>query len=134
MNLHSKAAELRNSIFHLHSSNQQLQIFADEGDQECAVALQDNHVTLGRMEERIAALRNEVEIRGFIWPEDLALGRDSALEANEDGDETVRARPNVTENESERRMDGCPLTDELATRLLAHVNEHTHQEEPGVHL
>ena len=68
-NLHSKAAEIRNSMLHLITSNEQLQTFADEGDQDCAEALQENVDVLSRMEIRVSLLKQEVERRGFMWAE-----------------------------------------------------------------
>ena len=68
-NLHFKAAELQNSKAHLRHSNDQLKPFAEEGDEDCAEAIRENEEVIGRMEERIAALRQEVERRGFLWSE-----------------------------------------------------------------
>src|ERR1700761_2458055 len=68
-NLHAKAAELRNSIAHLKSSNEQMMPFADEGDDDCREAMFENLAVIGRMNERIALLRAEVEKRGMRWSE-----------------------------------------------------------------
>ena len=68
-NLYSKAAEIRNSISHLQSSNLQLLSFADDGDTDCAEALQENGVVIQRMEERLRLVKAEVEVRGFVWEE-----------------------------------------------------------------
>ncbi|KAI9828598.1 MAG: hypothetical protein M1826_005980 [Phylliscum demangeonii] len=69
-NLHLKAAELQNSINHLRYSNAQLQAVADDDDSEdCHQAIQENQAVIGRMEERVALLRAEVERRGYCWPE-----------------------------------------------------------------
>lgn len=73
-NLHFKAAEIRNSVAHLESSNSQLQSFADEGDKVCIDAIKENEQTMMRMAERILLLRREVERRGFQWGEDVDLG------------------------------------------------------------
>ena len=67
--LHTKAAEIRNSISHLVSSNQQLRPFADDGDTDCADAIEENEGVMRRMEERIELLRVEVESRGMRWAE-----------------------------------------------------------------
>ena len=69
-NLHLKAAEIQNSIAHLQNSNDQLQDFADEGDADCAEAIQENRIVIQRMEGRILLLRSEVEKRGLKWGED----------------------------------------------------------------
>lgn len=66
-NLHFKAAELCNSIAHLHSSNMQLQPFANEGDHDCAEAIKENVEVMERMEERVILLKMEVERRGYRW-------------------------------------------------------------------
>ncbi|KAF4534327.1 hypothetical protein DIS24_g7983 [Lasiodiplodia hormozganensis] len=69
--LHAKAAELRNSIYHLRRSNVQLQPFADEGDRDCAEAIKENEEVMARMEDRIELLKLEVEVnRGMPWVED----------------------------------------------------------------
>ena len=66
-NLYTKAAELQNSISHLSSSNQQLHEYAEDGDAECAQAIEENGQTIRRMEERLALLKGEVESRGSRW-------------------------------------------------------------------
>lgn len=66
-NLHLKASELRNSIAHLLSSNEQLQPYAEEDDQDCMDAIHENEEVLVRLRERVALLRREVERRGFRW-------------------------------------------------------------------
>lgn len=66
-NLHLKASELRNSIAHLLYSNEQLEPYAQEGDQDCMDAIRENEEVLVRLRERIALLRREVERRGFRW-------------------------------------------------------------------
>lgn len=69
--LHAKAAELRNSIYHLRRSNVQLQPFADEGDRDCAEAIRENEEVMARMEDRIELLKLEVEVnRGMLWVDD----------------------------------------------------------------
>jgi hypothetical protein len=68
--LHAKAAELRNSIAHLLSSNEELKPFAEAGDKDCAEAITENEEVIRRMEERISLLRIEVEGRGMKWVEE----------------------------------------------------------------
>ena len=68
--LHAKAAELRNSIDHLLSSNKELELFAEAGDKDCAEAIMENEEVIRRMEERISLLRMEVEGRGMKWVEE----------------------------------------------------------------
>lgn len=74
--LHAKAAELRNSIAHLRSSNQQLAEYLLEqdpslpADSDCVGAIHENESVMARMEERIGLLKAEVEGRGMMWPAD----------------------------------------------------------------
>jgi len=68
--LHAKAAELRNSIAHLLSSNEELKPFAEAGDKDCTEAIIENEEVIRRMEERISLLRIEVEGRGMKWVEE----------------------------------------------------------------
>ncbi|EPE33755.1 hypothetical protein GLAREA_06768 [Glarea lozoyensis ATCC 20868] len=75
--LHFKGAEIRNSIAHLDYSNEQLKPFAEgtdpscngTPDQDCLDAIRENEIVIGRMQERIALLRAEVEGRGSSWLE-----------------------------------------------------------------
>ncbi|TKA60184.1 hypothetical protein B0A55_11528 [Friedmanniomyces simplex] len=72
--LHSKAAEIRNSISHLRQSNEQMMPFADEGDVDCREAMFENLQVIGRMNGRLGLLKAEVEKRGMMWvrdPDDL---------------------------------------------------------------
>lgn len=66
--LHAKAAELQNSLQHLRLSNAQMLPFADAGDQDCKEAMFENLAVMGRMNERVAMIRVEVEGRGMPWP------------------------------------------------------------------
>ncbi|KAK1823986.1 hypothetical protein LTR12_001519 [Friedmanniomyces endolithicus] len=75
--LHSKAAEIRNSIIRLRESNEQMMPFADEGDADCREAMFENLQVIGRMNGRLGLLKAEVERRGMVWvrdPEDLREG------------------------------------------------------------
>ena len=69
--LHSKGAEIRNSITHLSRSNRELRPHAQEGDQDCLEAMQENSDAISRMEERIGLLKIEAARRGLPWPNDL---------------------------------------------------------------
>ena len=156
--LHAKAAEIRNSITHLVSSNQQLQAFADDGDTDCADAIRENQVVIGRMEERIELLRAEVAGRGMRWAEGeeedraqlekmrdaegrLVNGIDShengeAMEGversavNGDGNDAAAA---VASEPAQRSGQGGRLTDEeLQRRLLERLGDP--DEDEGVYL
>ena len=130
-NLHVKAAEIRNSIAHLVSSNQQLQPFVDEGDPDCIDAIQENLVVLQRMEERILLLKGEVEGRGFRWGEEGS--RPENVESNgHAGVEEVR----VASQASHRRSSGGRLGDEESARRVREQTEEIDDNEiqNGMHL
>ena len=70
-NLHTKAAEIHNSILQLEHSNDELQTFARQGDGDCADAIVENVQVISRMKERLSLLRSEVVRRGLLWPDDV---------------------------------------------------------------
>ena len=127
-NLHSKGAEIRNSIAHLESSNQQLQPFANNGDSDCVQAIQENLVVIQRMEERILLLKGEVESRGFTWAEDESRPENVELDGhivNEVRDASRNVRPSG----------GRLGDDELARRLRQQIEDDDDDEaQDGVHL
>ena len=122
-NLHFKAAEIRNSIAHLVSSNQQLQPFADEGDSDCADAIQENLVVVQRMKERILLLKGEVEGRGSKWAEEGP--RPEIVESNGHASvEEVRVASEPIHGGSSTRPSGGRRGDEeLAQRLREQMAE-----------
>ncbi|CAF9920099.1 MAG: hypothetical protein GOMPHAMPRED_001977 [Gomphillus americanus] len=84
-NVYAKAAEIRNSIAHLQNSNHQLQPDADGGDRDCAEAIAENIGVIGRMQERLNLLKNEVERRGYNWDEGRPNGvNGDAMDLDED--------------------------------------------------
>ena len=92
-NLHLKAAEIRNSILHLQLSIEELIKYADNGDTDCAEAIQENQQTIVSMEQRISLLKDEVKRRGLVWPseagsEALLVGK---IGSNGTGDGGQRA-------------------------------------------
>ncbi|KAF2152917.1 hypothetical protein K461DRAFT_267591 [Myriangium duriaei CBS 260.36] len=125
--LHLKAAEIANSINHLKSSNEQMLPFADEGDQDCKDAMFENLVVIGRMNERIRMLREEVEKRGLRWAD--AEVEDSERRVNghvlEEGDAVVGTG---------QRAQSGRLTDEELRRRLAEQMAQDGEDEEGVHL
>lgn len=132
---HFKAAEIRNSITHLVSSNHQLQLFADEGDSDCAEAIQENLVVIQRMEERISLLKGEVEGRGSKWGEDEP--RPEIVDSNGcPGIEEVSGPSRVNHIAPSSRLSGRRLRDEeLAGRLREQMQEADEDEaHDGVHL
>ena len=132
-NLHFKAAEIRNSIAHLVSSNQQLQPFVDEGDPDCIDAIQENLVVIQRMEERILLLKGEVEGRGFRWGEER-----SRLESVESNGHASVEEVRVAWQASHRRSshsDGRLGDEELARRVREQMEEADDNEtQDGIHL
>ena len=133
-NLHFKTAEIRNSIAHLISSNQQLQLFADEGDADCVDAIEENQVVIQRMEERIFLLKGEVKGRGFKWAEEGP--RPENVESNGHSRvEEVRVTSRVTHGVSSTRpYHGRFGDEELARRLREQMEEVDEDEAQGVHL
>ena len=128
-NLHLKAAELRNSISHLQSSNSELRTFAEAGDVDCAEAMSENLQVIGRMEERISLLRQEVERRGFRWDGDgpeIGVpngGSQEAGEGTQDHDDIRRTNGQANLGDDQRRRDqtahqGGNLSDQDLSRLL----------------
>ena len=67
--LHSTAAEISNSLRHLHGSNLQLQPLANQGDITCREAIDENETVMRKMRERLELLKAEVHRRGMRWPE-----------------------------------------------------------------
>ena len=136
-NLHSKAAEIRNSISHLEASNQQLKSYADDGDRDCAEAIQENVLVIQRMEERIRLLRNEVEGRGFRWGEDEENVGDEGTITNGIG-HTEQSETSAQVSVSTRQSGGGGGSlgdEELARRLRERMEDHDEEEaEQGVHL
>ena len=123
--LHAKAAELRNSITHLKSSNEQMLPFADEGDDDCREAMFENLAVIGRMNERISLLRAEVEKRGMRWSEGEVEDKEM-LNGGLEGEAVV-----VANGVEPRQPSGRLTDDELRRQLEAQMGE---DEEDGVHL
>ena len=135
-NLHSKGAELRNSIAHLKSSNEQMLPFAEDGDQDCKEAMFENLAVIGRINERIGLLRAEVEKRGMLWGEVEDEGRDREgweKVVNGDGGMVNGTVGAVGEERgvAPRQRSGRLTDEELRRQLEAQMGE---DEEDGVHL
>ena len=137
-NLYSKAAEIRNSISHLKSSNEQMMPFADEGDQDCKEAMFENLTVIGRMNERIALLKGEVERRGGVWSEH-AVG-DGEVSTEGDGI-VVNGNGHLVNGDVEsgaaqrREPTGRFTDDELRRQLEAQMGgDDAEENDDGVHL
>lgn len=143
-NLHFKAAEIRNQIAHLASSNEQLAEFAD--DEDCKQAIAENEVVMGRMRERLDLLKAEVEGRGNLW---IEVGEDAE---EEDGDPKMNGAGGEVNGEGatsngDLATNGVPgqaqsqpgqsgrLTDEeLRAMLRARMGDPAGDDEEGVYL
>lgn len=139
--LHSKTAELRNSLYHLRHSNAQLQSFADAGDADCKEAIAENEVVMERFRERVELLKAEVEKRGMpwvSWDEDGAVGgekvnadADADVEmVNGDGGNGMQASASG-QNGSTGAPSGSLSDEELQRRLMAQMED---DDEGGLHL
>ncbi|KAK8192813.1 hypothetical protein IWZ00DRAFT_488611 [Phyllosticta capitalensis] len=132
--LHAKAAELRNSMFHLRRSNLQLQPFADEGDGDCADAIKENDATIQSMESRVELLRVEVvERRGMPWVEDPAAQQQKESvngEATQQSDEMHGDTNATTENATAPR-DGTDGTGRSAGHGTTEQSANTRRESSG---
>ncbi len=141
-NLHLKAAELRNSIAHLQSSNVQLKPYADDGDRDCADAMTENVEVIQRMEERIELIKQEVEGRGYKWDEaaDVEEGREesSGHVVNGHSEDPEAVGDLSGGNDSGWAPDGGTgrprLTDEELTQRLRERMEEDMEYPDGVHL
>lgn len=135
--LHAKAAELRNSINHLKSSNEQMLPFAEDGDDDCREAMFENLTVIGRINERIRLLKEEVERRGMRWGESDVEDAEAAKvngHVNGDGEAVVVGRVNGPANAHATRpaQSGSLTDDELRRRLEAQMGDDG--EDEGVHL
>ncbi|KAK8156200.1 hypothetical protein BKA80DRAFT_345412 [Phyllosticta citrichinensis] len=108
--LHSKAAELRNSTFHLRRANVQLQPFADEGDGDCAEAIRENEQTIQSMERRVELLRLEVERRGMPWVEDPTVAQQKESTNGTQQSEQMHGDTNATTENAGAPRDGTDGT------------------------
>lgn len=135
-NLHAKAAELRNSIAHLVSSNQQLQQYAENGDKDCADAVLENNEVIGRMEMRISLLKSEVKNRGFRWSEDepATVNGKTAHPTNHNEANHSSASESTFNAQPPRGYSGSLNDEELARQLNDQLNEEMQDDDDGVHL
>ncbi len=141
--LRAKAVEIRNSIAHLKSSNEQLREYAIQGDKDCYEAMVENEEVIERMVNRIELLKTEVEGRGMRWVEEEQDGTEKNGEsAGEDGGiDGVEAHRNgsggvtaVGTADSTRTAPAASgrLTDEELRRIL--TERMGDGDEDGVHL
>lgn len=108
-NLYMKAAEIRNSLAHLASSNEQLRPFAEDGDRECAQAILENGETIQRMQQRLDLLQQEVTNRGSTWHLDESDEPAAAAATTRNGGGDSEAVNASTVGISQRRSEGSGL-------------------------
>lgn len=139
--LYAKAAEIRNSMLHLNASNEQLRPFVDDGDVDCAEALQENEEVIGRMRERVELLKAEVERRGNLWIEAVeeekkpvpnGIGQEQDVQVVASPTEPSAQGTAVSGQGREAPHQSGSLTDaELAQRIHDQMGD---EEEGGLHL
>lgn len=152
--LHSKAAELRNSINHLKSSNEQIRDYLlsqppdAPADADCVEAIQENVQVIKRMEERIDLVKVEVQERGLPWPDEDHLPQSGHPDQQEPGEARVDGQTNgdhvpstgatSSSNALRSQQQSGRLTDEqLAQRLrerLGEPDDTDEDESGGLHL
>ena len=142
--LYGKVAEIKNSIAHLEISNIELQSYADNGDQDCESAIQENLAVIERMNERVQLLKQELESRGSRI-NDSATPTNGATDTtgmntytpeviNPDANgESYTTSITGTENftTANGRIEGGRLNDEDLARLM---RERLEQYDDGLHL
>ncbi|PYH64859.1 uncharacterized protein BO88DRAFT_408170 [Aspergillus vadensis CBS 113365] len=95
--LYAKVSEIRNSMAHLHRSNQELRTFINEScdtdseKQELEAYIKENEDVAVSMLERIELLKTEVENRGQKWIE-----LDDPEKEKENGEGTANGSENGT--------------------------------------
>lgn len=124
--VYSKVSELRNSISHLHRSNEELRLFlaesqdSEEEKKELEGYVLENEEVVMSMNERISLLKVEVERRGQTWMEEKGE-KELNGEAPVSSEETVVQVSNGSA--------GAGLGDQGS-----HANANAGQEEDGVYL
>jgi len=143
--LHAKAAELRNSLYHLRHSNAQLQPFADSGDQDCKEAIAENEAVMARFRERVDMLQVEVVmVRRMPWVEwDEENEHDGSTKKEVNGGDSgghllngtaahEEANPGSTQDGRAQHASGSLSDEELRRRLAQQMDED--EDDEGLHL
>ena len=143
--LHAKAAELRNSLYHLRHSNAQLQPFADSGDRDCKEAIAENEAVMARFRERLDMLKVEVVmVRRMPWVEwDEENQQDSDKKEEVNGGNSgghllngtlshEEANPGSTQDGRAQHASGSLSDEELRRRLAQQMDED--EDDGGLHL
>ena len=151
--LYAKTQELQNSLEHLARSNAELQAYSDSvsGDSDCLEAVRENEEVMGRMRERIALVREEVERRGGRWHEadrengvaggEAVLNGDGGQEGDVGEERALPPAASGTRQAAEQeppppstQAPGGSLTDEELRRRLTEQMRDDSGEEDGLHL
>jgi len=145
--LHAKAAELRNSLYHLRHSNAQLQPFADSGDRDCKEAIAENEAVMARFRERVDMLKVEVVmVRRMPWVEwdeenEHDGGSKGQVNGGHDGSNGSvlngtaaheEAGSGTTQDGRVQQTDGSLSDEELRRRLAQQMGED--EDDEGLHL
>jgi len=145
--LHAKAAELRNSLYHLRHSNAQLQPFADSGDHDCKDAIAENEAVMAKFRERVDMLKVEVVmVRRMPWVEwDEEKGHDGGGKGEVNGGHEgtngtllngssahEEADSGTRQDGQAQRTSGSLSDEELRRRLAQQMGEDDNDE--GLHL
>ena len=117
--LHAKSAELRNGIAHLKDSNAQMLPFAEAGDADCKEAMFENLAVIGRMNERVGLVKDEVERRGMPFAH--AAGEEEKAGGAVNGEQAPRANGRATDEELRARVLGCGDADEGDADGAVHI-------------
>ncbi|WPG99470.1 Hypothetical protein R9X50_00228400 [Acrodontium crateriforme] len=142
--LHAKATELENSLKHLRHSNEQMLLFAEQGDADCRDAMFENLGVIGRITERVALIKAEVERRGLPWTAPGESGGEAKLngvvngaDAETEGETAVGATTNAPAAAAAAPAPSGRLTDdELRRQLEAEMGSFDDEveDDPGFHL
>lgn len=116
--VYSKVSELRNSILHLHRSNDELRSFindsceSEDDKRELESYIAENASVVASMEARIMLLRAEVENRGQRW-----------IEVENPADATAVGNQETSTTANGANADGTPSE---AVRTDAHHDSTSH--------
>lgn len=127
--VYAKVSELRNSISHLHRSNDELRSFitssceSEDDRRELESYVSENEGVVASMQERIGLLKAEVENRGQLWIE-----VENATDARTDGSQTTS-----TVNGASRDATGSSAHDPSGGSANDE-SRNTNDGEEGVHL
>ncbi|KAI9888348.1 MAG: hypothetical protein M1814_000555 [Vezdaea aestivalis] len=133
--LHGKVSEIQNSLAHLTRSNDELEPFAKEGDEDCADAIRENREVISRMEARLTMLKREIENRGLSWHDGETKESEDKISTDGGGeniDQTIVEAPG--ENRQINGSGGRINDEEMQQRLEAMMRENDSPDDGGIDL